>query len=306
MRNCFLFEGIGTGSLEGFTLQYIRDFDFRELSIYISKKCSYNLPRSIDIENSSDPFLRDQINTTLSNITAFHILKSQDLALDIIAGHSLGVYSAMYASGAIELKDTIFLVAEIHRILKERFEKEDFLSAIIIAPSIQDLRQALISKSNPAKPMYISNINTQKQSVVCGPTENVTALFSYFNDISKLKDKMLRLPYPVHTPYITAAKEELYELVSKIDLRDPSVPIINTVDQSIITTKHELSDYIVSNLYNPVHWLNTIEYHKENTVFWDIGLRYYISQLMFWIDKRIKCYNLNSKEKTLKLKGMHF
>lgn len=292
MKKCFLFEGVGVGDLDEFFFHFIRDFEFRELSIFLSKKSSYNIPRSISQDSKGDRYILDQLNTTHSNIIVYQKFKAKGILPDITAGHSLGVYSALYAAGALNLADTVQLVSDMHRIMKDAFKDTDFLSAVIIAPSIQNLRQVLISKSKTDKPIYISNINTAKQAVVCGPRESVISLFAYYHDLSKLKEKQLDIPYPVHTPYISAIREKLAGAVDGLALKDPLIPVINTVNQSFMTKKDELAEYIVSNLCNPVHWLNTVEYNKEEMIFYDIGLRYYISQLMFWIDKKTKCFNL--------------
>lgn len=292
MNNCFLFEGIGIGSLEEFFYHFIKDFDFRELSLYISKKCNYNLCNIIDKKDQSDPILKDQIITTLCNIISFQKIKAKILLPDLLAGHSLGVYSAMFASGAIELNDTVTLLSNIHNLLQNSFKDEDYLSVIIIAPSIQDLRQTIISKSRAESPIYLSNINTPKQGVACGPKDDIISLFEYYHDLEKIKDKTLKITYPVHTPYIKKYKDKLLDIVNKISIRDPKIPVINTINQNLINNKEDLKDYIIKNLYNPVHWFNTIEAYKTNTVFYDIGLRYYIAQLMFWIDKKIKCFTM--------------
>ena len=289
MERAFLFEGLGIGDLAVFYRYFAQDFTFRELSISLSRRLGVNIPAALLRPDRKDIWLYNQLYTCMCDILLCQWLRSNHVKPDLVAGHSLGVYPALHAAGAISIPAALDLVSGIHALLK-RMSKETFVSCVVVAQSLEILRKTILAKSQADKPVYVATINTAKQAVITGPKQDVAAIFSYFHDSSELAAKTISLPYPVHTPYIAPLKAELRALIASTPIQTANIPIISTLDQQAITHADDVRVFILQHLYTPVHWLNTVQTLKHRAAFFDIGMRYYIAKLMFWIDKKSKCH----------------
>lgn len=287
-KKCFLFEGVNYSHLSDFFYYYVKDFEFREISTFISRKAEFNVPAQIFQEDNCRTFLNNLLISSLSNLIVFQKLKALNIIPDIVGAYSLGIYGALCAVGSIGLKECIDLMKKIHAYLMDRFSDRVYLSVLIDIPSILQLRKQLMLKSKEDLPMYISAVNHSRQVIITGPEECINRVFKYFFRKKPETKQILHLPYPLHTPYLYRFKWDLHDIIKNADIADPKIPLINTISQASITSKAELISYFLKNFYSPVHWHNSIDNFKTGTLFYNIGTVDYLIEISGSIDRRIR------------------
>lgn len=178
----------------------------------------------------------------------------------VMAGHSLGEYSALVAAGVISFKDAVPLV---------RFRAEAMQSAVPVGTggmaAILGLDDATVIKvcaeASAASGGVVEavNFNAPGQVVIAGASDVVTKAC----DLLKAAGAKRALPLPVSAPFhsslLQPASEKLQGYLANIEFKAPSIPVINNVDVEILNDPVAIKDALVRQAAKPVRWQETIQ-----------------------------------------------
>ena len=187
-------------------------------------------------------------------------LASGGAAPKVMAGHSLGEYSALVAAGVIAFKDAVPLV---------RFRAEAMQSAVPVGTggmaAILGLDDATVIKicaeASAASGGVVEavNFNAPGQVVIAGASDAVTKAC----DLLKAAGAKRALPLPVSAPFhsslLQPASEKLQGYLANIEFKAPSIPVINNVDVEILNDPVAIKDALVRQAAKPVRWQETIQ-----------------------------------------------
>ena len=180
---------------------------------------------------------------------------------DIIAGHSLGEYSALVAADSIKLKDAISLVHK-RGLFMESSEK-GFMFAILnldLSFVIDICNEVSIATGLVVSP---ANINSPNQIVIAGNEEAAVIAADRCKEAGAKRCIKLKVGAPSHCMLMKAASESLLAELSSIHFNEPSIPIIHNYDASIESSSINLVDKLTSQLTYPVKWIDTMNLIKE-------------------------------------------
>ena len=179
----------------------------------------------------------------------------------VVAGHSLGEYSALVAAGAIAFKDAVPLVRFRAKAMQEAVPVGEGGMAAILGLSDDDVRAASV-----AGVVEAVNFNAPAQVVIAGAKAAVEKAC----EIAKAKGAKRALPLPVSAPFhsslLKPASDRLREYLANVTINAPIVPVINNVDVAVVNDPAAIKDALVRQAASPVRWVETVQKMKADGI----------------------------------------
>ena len=180
---------------------------------------------------------------------------------NVVAGHSLGEYSALVAAGVISFNDAVPLVRFRAQAMQEAVPVGQGTMAVVLGLSDDDVRAACAEAAaeNPALVVEPVNFNAPAQVVIAGHTAAVERAC----ELAKAKGakRAMKLPVsaPFHSSLLKPASDRLREYMAGLTFAAPQIALINNVDVAIVNDVAGIKDALVRQAYNPVRWVETIQ-----------------------------------------------
>lgn len=180
----------------------------------------------------------------------------------LMAGHSLGEYTALVCADSMAFVDAISLVADRGRFMQEAVPAGQGAMAAILGLSDDDVRQACADAAQ-GDILSAVNFNSPGQVVIAGQTVAVERAVEMAKEKGAKRALILPVSVPSHCQLMEPAAQRLAARLQQIDVQSPAVPVLNNVDVSCAETPDKIRDALVRQLYNPVRWVETIEAIKN-------------------------------------------
>lgn len=184
---------------------------------------------------------------------------------EVVAGHSLGEYSALVAAGVLTFKDAVPLVRFRAQVMQEAVPVGQGGMAAILGLSDDDVRAAC-KEAAQGQVVEAVNFNAPAQVVIAGHKEAIERAC----EAAKAKGAKRALPLPVSAPFhsslLKPASDRLREYIEPLTFSTPHFPIINNVDVVTATDVAAIKDALVRQAASPVRWVETIQKIAANGV----------------------------------------
>ncbi len=240
----------------------------------------------------------------VSSMMVFEAIKAQGIPFDVVAGHSLGEYSAICAAGGFSFEDGLKLVRLRGTLMAEAGKTQPGAMAAIIGvdeEKIQELCDA-VKSSGVVVP---ANFNCPGQIVVSGEVAAVNALVENCS-ASGVRAVPLSVSGAFHSPLMQSAQPGLAEAIAKTEFHDLQKPLIANVTASVVSSSAEIRELLVRQLVSPVRWSQSMSYAiRELDVSRgvEVGVGHVLSGLERKIDRSVKFAAVESVEAISALKG---
>ena len=210
-----------------------------------------------------------------------------------LAGHSLGEYSALVAAGVLSFKDAVKLVHERGKFMQEAVPAGTGAMAAILGLDDQAVIE-LCKDSESAGIVAAVNFNSQGQVVIAGEKAAVEAACELAKERGARRALLLPVSVPSHCILMKPAAEKLATALENVLLSTPNQIVIHNVDVQAHTDTTEIKEVVVSQLYEPVRWTETIEYLAKNgvTTVVECGPGKVLTGLIRRIDKSLTTFNV--------------
>ena len=176
----------------------------------------------------------------------------------VVAGHSLGEYSALVAAGVIELKDAVPLVRLRASAMQEAVPFGTGAMAAILGLDDAGVAAAC-AEAAQGEVVEPVNFNANGQTVIAGHKNAVERAMEGCKARGARMAKALPVSAPFHSSLIRPAADKLAARLAEVDFLTPVVPVINNVDVAIESEPERIKDALVRQAYNPVRWVETIQ-----------------------------------------------
>ncbi|MDE2610451.1 ACP S-malonyltransferase [Pandoraea sp.] len=175
----------------------------------------------------------------------------------LVAGHSLGEYTALVAAGVIAFRDAVPLVRFRAQAMQEAVPVGQGGMAAILGLD-DDTVRAVCAESSAAGVVEAVNFNAPAQVVIAGDKAAVEKAC----EIAKARGAKRALPLPVSAPFhsslLKPASDRLREYLTDVTFVAPSIPLINNVDVAILNDPAQIKDALVRQAASPVRWVETV------------------------------------------------
>ena len=206
----------------------------------------------------------------------------------MMAGHSLGEYSALVCSGALAFADAVRLVGLRGLGMQEAVPEGVGAMAAIIGLDNESIA-ANCEKAAQGQVVSPVNFNSPGQVVIAGHKEAVERANVLMKESGAKRALPLPVSVPSHCALMKPAAEKLAVALQSIEIKAPVIPVINNVDVSPETDAARIKDALVRQLFSPVRWTETIEAVANAGVEFEVemGPGKVLSGLVKRIDKRV-------------------
>lgn len=180
----------------------------------------------------------------------------------VVAGHSLGEYSALVAAGVIAFKDAVPLVRLRAAAMQEAVPVGAGAMAAILNLDDDKIREACaeaeaeVGEGQVVQPV---NFNGPGQTVIAGSKAAVERACEGCKSRGAKRAVLLPVSAPFHSSLIRPAADKLGARLAELDFNTPIVPVVNNVDVAVETDPARIKDALVRQAYSPVRWVETVQ-----------------------------------------------
>jgi [acyl-carrier-protein] S-malonyltransferase len=235
-----------------------------------------------------------------TSIGALKVLEAEKgMHPQFTAGHSLGEYSALVASGALSFSEAVKTVRLRGKFMQEAVPVGEGAMAAVLGMEREQIEK-LCEESSSGEVLAPANFNCPGQIVIAGHSKAVERVIERVKQEGK-KAVLLPVSAPFHSPLMKPAGERLEKALEQISVSDLKIPVVTNVEAEVNTSKGRVKGLLVAQVSSPVRWEESMRKMIEKGVeqVLEIGPGKVLSGLMKRIDNRIETKNLEDLQ-TLK------
>ncbi|QWR78488.1 ACP S-malonyltransferase [Candidatus Magnetomonas plexicatena] len=253
---------------------------------------------------------KDELNKTYrtqpalltTSIAAYSVLLSKGIKPEVLAGHSLGEYSALVAAGVLTLSDAVKLTEMRGRFMQEAVPEGQGLMAAIVGLNREGVDNICLAvKSGYVAP---ANYNCPEQTVIAGEKAAVEEAMILAKDAGAKRAIPLAVSVPSHCTLMMSASERLSKYFESVTFKNAEIPIVNNADAILLVTADQIKASLIRQLNSPLLWEDSVRKMVETgvEVIIEVGPITVLSGLIKRIDSTVTLLNVQdsaSLEKTV-------
>ena len=227
----------------------------------------------------------------------YKLLQKNNIIPDVVAGHSLGEYSALVAASSIEFKEAVRLVRKRGQYMQIATPLSTGSMAAIISLKKNKIEE-LIKKVSKFGTIEIANYNSPYQIVVSGKSEIIDQLLILGEEEEEINIVLLKVSAPFHSSLMGKVKENLACYIENVNIQDPQIPIICNVTADYVKTKEEVKNVLIEQITHPVRWEDIIKRMNSEGIncFIEVGPGNVLKKLIKQILPKAKVFNVFDSE----------
>jgi [acyl-carrier-protein] S-malonyltransferase len=194
-----------------------------------------------------------------TSVAVFRTLLEKGLQFDVVAGHSLGEWSALVAAGALSLRDAVKLTHLRGTYMQEAVPVGQGAMAALIGLDLEKARALCEKASAPGEPVEPANLNGAGQIVISGHVNAVDRAVAEAKPAGAKMAKKLDVSAPFHCSLMKPAAERLAAAMADIVINPPSVPVVANVTAEPTTDGARIKELLVQQVTAPVRWEESIQ-----------------------------------------------
>ena len=299
--SALLFPGQGS-QMVGMGSEFYNNFQIVK-SIFNQADEKLNFPISKMILHGPEDQLQLTQNTQpailIVSYSIFKVLKDEfnfDFkSFKYFAGHSLGEYSALVCSDALDFNDALYLLNERGKAMQEAVPVGKGSMLAVLGIKINEVENLIQNKNNENDVCEIANDNAEGQVIISGSKESVDK-FQIILKEKKIKSIPLKVSAPFHCSLMKPAAEKMKEKINNIMFKNPKVDIINNVTAKPENNAENIKRLLIEQIFSTVKWRESIiNMSKANvTNYIEIGPGKVLTGMAKRTIKNLKCFSINT------------
>mgnify|MGYP003616552974 FL=1 len=288
-KTAFLFAGQGAQKLGMARDLYDQYPIVKETFDQASRVLGYDLRDLIDQDEeklNQTRYTQPAILTT--SVAIYRLLVEKGLQPDMVAGLSLGEYSALVAAGSLDFEDAVALIAKRGQFMETAAPAGTGKMVAVMNTDVALIEEACEKASDKGyvKP---ANYNTPAQIVIGGDVAAVDAAVDYLKEAGAKRLISLNVSGPFHTALLKPASEKLALELENVDFQDFQVPLVGNTEAKVMET-NQIKSLLARQVMEPVRFYESIDTMKELglTKVIEIGPGKVLSGFLKKIDKNIE------------------
>ncbi len=221
----------------------------------------------------------------------------QIVAPQYVAGHSLGEFTALVAADVIDFDSALLLVRERGRLMKENgTERPGGMLAVLGLD--REVVEAVVAQASSSGVITLANANSPGQIVLSGES----AALDRATELARARGatRVVRLPISIasHSPLMARAAAQFGEIVARLPLRQPRIPIVANITGQILTSADDIRKELADHILKPVQWTASVVemVARGSAEFLEIGPGQVLSGLIRRINQDAHVVTLNDRE----------
>ncbi len=227
----------------------------------------------------------------LHSVILYKTLK--DAKPDMVAGHSLGEFSALVANGTLSFEDALRLVSIRAKAMQKVCEINPSTMAAVLA--LEDSKVEEICASIKDEVVVAANYNCPGQIVISGSIKGIETACVLMKEAGAKRALVLPVGGAFHSPLMKPAKEELAEAINAANFNEPLCPVYQNVVARAVTTSSEIKQNLIQQLTGAVRWTQSVQAMIADgaTQFTEVGPGKVLQGLVLKINKEMQVNGIN-------------
>jgi [acyl-carrier-protein] S-malonyltransferase len=299
----FVFPGQGAQYL-GMGKELVEEYEVAD-KIFNDASLALNQDMKELIFNSSEEKLKLTENTQpavlTTSIAILKVLQEEGINPEAVAGLSLGEYSALVASGAMNFTDAVKIVRQRGKFMQNEVPVGAGAMAAILSLDKDKVNKACKNASHIGI-VEPANYNCPGQIVIAGEKDAVKEAANLCKEYGAKKVILLPVSAPFHTTMLEGAGVKLNSILKSIEYNDFNIPVVANVDANFIKKREYVNDLLVKQVSNPVLWedsINRLIRDGYNT-FIEVGPGKSLGKFIKRVSKDVEILNVEDSKSLLK------
>jgi [acyl-carrier-protein] S-malonyltransferase len=192
-----------------------------------------------------------------ASVAAAAACAERGLTPALVAGHSLGEYSALVVAGALQLADAVRVVRKRGEFMQEAVPVGTGAMAAIMGLSL-DAVEAVCRESAQGEVVEIANINSAAQIVIAGHARAVERAVALAGQRGGKKSVLLPVSAPFHCALMKPAADRLAAELRRVTVAAPRIPVVRNVDAGVTRSASDVVPLLLSQVASPVRWTDCV------------------------------------------------
>lgn len=305
MKLCFMFPGQGTQK-PGMLRTLGKEIEKVEEVFQVAYDVCGKDVKDLCLNANAEELKRTentQLAVTAMNLAYFTLLEKEGIHPDLVMGHSLGQYAALYASGVLSMAQVFGLVKK-RADLMAQCQQEGMLCSILGL----DFNQvdSICKEVDPEqKQLVVALYNTQNQIVIGGNPNFVCQAEIRCKEKGAIRTVPVRVSNAFHTPLMNEMEEPFMDYVNTIELKEAKTKLVLNCKGDYAINQEDIKKEIRNQCCHTVLWYDSIQKiinEKEDYCFAEVGVGKVLTGLMRSIDPKQKVYMISNPKQREQLK----
>ncbi|WP_410634901.1 ACP S-malonyltransferase [Amycolatopsis sp. cmx-4-83] len=210
----------------------------------------------------------------LCSWTAFAAATSEGATAEVVAGHSLGEYSALAAAGVLDWREVLELVHHRGKLMAEVQRRVDGKMAAIVGRTLEEVERLCdVVRRRLGQVVEIANHNEERQVVVSGQSPAVDALIAALDEADDVRTTVLRIGGPAHSSLMEGAAREFDRYLDRYEFRCPTIELISSSTAEPYRSGADVRKQLGAQLVHRVVWVDVLRElgRRGMTATWELG-----------------------------------
>ena len=236
-----------------------------------------------------------------TSIAILKVAEENGLKADVTAGLSLGEYTSLVYSGALDFKEAIALVKQRGRFMQEAVPEGKGTMAAVLGLS-RELVDEVIKEASASGLISGANYNCPGQIVLSGEIAAIEKAVEVAKEKGAKRSLILPVSAPFHCEMLKPAGQKLSEVLEKVDIKNMNVKVISNVTGEYINNSSDIKDLLIKQVSSSVLWEDSIELMLKDGVdqFIEIGpgktLTAFVKKIAKNQGQKVTCFNIENIE----------
>ncbi|MEL7834356.1 ACP S-malonyltransferase [Fodinibius sp. Rm-B-1B1-1] len=264
MSTAYLFPGQGSQSVGMGQTHYEDNDTFASLVDQANDILGFDL-KKIMFEGPEEKLKQTEFTQPAIFLHSVALYNTLDATPDMVAGHSLGEFSALVACEAVAFKDALKIVRRRGELMQQAGENNPGTMAAVIGMDDEVVERICKKASETVgKEVITANYNCPGQVVISGDEEAIDKAVELLKEEGCRLAKKLPVSGAFHSSLMQPAYDGLRESLEALDVNTPSCPIYSNFTAEPTTDPHEIRSNVLKQLLNPVRWTQTLQNMHNN------------------------------------------
>ena len=304
----FLFPGQGSQYI-GMGADFCAEFavasqTFEEasdaLGIDVAKLCFEGEAATLALTANAQPAI---LTTSVAALRV--VLEETETRPDLLAGHSLGEFTALVASGCLRFRDAVRIVRKRGEFMQEAVPPGVGKMAAVLGLTSQEVSELCAEVAGEKAVVSPANFNSPTQTVISGEARAVEAVSQLAKEKGARRVVELEVSAPFHCSLMEPAAVRLRDVIAKADLHPMKYPVVTNTEATANSDPAGVEDILVEQVVSPVRWAESLEFIKDSGVleFFEIGPSKVLSGLVKRTLKDVSCVGIEKPDELHHIKA---
>ena len=304
----FLFPGQGSQYI-GMGADFCAEFavasqTFEEasdaLGIDVAKLCFEGEATTLALTANAQPAI---LTTSVAALRV--VLEETEIRPDLLAGHSLGEFTALVASGCVRFRDAVRIVRKRGEFMQEAVPPGVGKMAAVLGLTSKEVSELCAGVAGEKAVVSPANFNSPTQTVISGEARAVEAVSRNAKEKGARRVVELEVSAPFHCSLMEPAALRLREVIAKVDLHPMKYPVVTNIEATANSDPARVEDILVEQVVSPVRWAESLEFIKNFGVseFFEIGPSKVLSGLVKRTLRDVSCASIEKPDELHHIKA---